>query len=223
MTRIVRMIGAGMALGLALAGCSSGSHKTSAPPEHPPSTTTTTTPPLSTTTTSTVPLSVPTCTQSQLAAQYDGFQGSTGFWFTGFVIANTASAPCALRSRVSVELLDGQGGTRTTSNAIYVPILLSAKGIIPPLGQNPAQGQLLAYLGLYWPTLPDAIDQLGGSGDVCPQPIFQPEAAEVTFADTAPLMVDGLSNPAPPGADPAICGSFLRVSEMDSRTAPQSP
>jgi hypothetical protein len=178
---------------------------------------------LTTTTTSIVPLSVPPCTQSQLAAQYDGSQGSAGNWFSGFVIANTASAPCALRSRVSVELLDGHGGTRTTSNAIYAPILLSALGIIPPLGQDPAKGQLLAYLGLSWPTVPDAIGMLGGSGTECPRPLFQPQTAEITVANTAPLIVDGLSNSGPPGAVPAVCGSFVRIFEMDSRTAPQSP
>lgn len=220
MTRIIRMIGAGMVLGIALAGCNSGSHETSAPPKHPsPPSTTTTASPLPTTTTSIVPLSVPTCTESQLAAQYDGTQGSAGNWFTGFLIANTAPASCALRSRVTVELLNDQGGTRTTSNAIYPPILLSALGIIPPLGQKPAKGQRLAYLGVTWPTLPDAIGILGGSGVNCPQPLFQPQAAEVTFANTAPLIVDGLSNSEPPGAVPAICGSFIRVFEMDSRTA----
>ena len=177
------------------------------------------------TTTSTVRSTVLTCTTSQLTAEYRGSQGAAGNWVSSFWIANIAAAPCALRSSVSVELLDSDGDTRTMSHTIDSPILLTAMGIIPPLGQDPAKGQSLASLIIGWPTVQDAVAALGGTGVECPQTLFQARTARITFDRSEPLIVERLTNSEPPPSEtvPPICGSNVYVWGTSSLTAPGLP
>ena len=172
-----------------------------------------------------MPASVPTCLASQLDVQYRGSQGGAGNWISAFWVANPSGTPCALRSSVTVELLDDQGNNRTATLAIGSPILLSAMGSMPPPGQDPAPGQLLADVALEWPTEANAVLGLGGTGTRCPLPLFQPQSARVTFAGAQPVVVGQLSNagPAPSGSVGSICGSDVRIFDVSSLTAPELP
>lgn len=206
-------------MGVVLSACGGG-QPTATQHNGPPPSSTVTKPPL--TTTSAVPSSVVTCSAEQLAAEFRGSQGSAGNWFSTFWIANTAATPCAVRSGVAVVLTNGEGETRTATAAIGSPILLSPKGIIPPLGQDPTGGQSLANLTLGWPTVPNAVSQLtGGGGTQCPQPLFEAESALITFTGAQPLTVNQLTTST--GSVPSICGSDVRVSEIASLTAPSLP
>ena len=221
--RTIRLAAIVIAVSTALTSCGGGPVGRSARPKNSSVPTSTTSPP--TTTTSMVPSTIPACTASQLNGQYRGSQGAAGNLVSSFWIANSAASPCALRSSVTVELLDSAGHTRTMSHAIDSPILLSAMGIIPPLGQNPAQGQMLASLIIGWPTVPNAVEALGGTGVQCPQPLLQAHMARITFDDAEPLIVENLTNSGPPpsGSIPPICGSDVYVWEISSLTAPEPP
>lgn len=122
-------------------------------------------------------------------------------------------------------LSNSQGETLTATAVLDTPILLSAKSTVPPLGQDPSKGETLAGLLASWPTVFNAITQLGGTGTLCPRPLFQPESAEITFTGTGQLTVSQLpnSNFGAGGYDiPPICGSDVRV-EANPLTAPSLP
>jgi hypothetical protein len=137
---------------------------------------------------------------------------------SSFWVANTGAAPCALRSGVTVELLDGHGATRTASHAVSPPIELTPGSSLSRLDQNPAKGETLAGLLLAWPTVPLAVLELGGSGATCPQPLFEAQSARITFAGALPLTVNDLTTPAPPGLQP-ICGPKLFVWDISALSA----
>ena len=166
-----------------------------------------------TTTTTTVPLSVEDCTAGQLVGQYEGGQGAVGNWAANFAIANAGSAPCAIRSTtVSVELLNGLGASRTTPPAdVFAPILLSDHGSFPPPSQNPAPGLMLASLVLAWPTIPNGILSLGGTGNTCPQPLFVAQTAVIRLTGLQPLVVANLIAPDPGTSPPTLCGPDLNI------------
>jgi hypothetical protein len=175
---------------------------------------------LPTTTVPTVSSPVAACAASQLVAQYRGSQGATGNWASSLLIANTGAAPCALRSGVTVELLDGQGASRSASHAVSPPIELSPQSSLPPLNQEPATGETLATVVFAAPTIPQAVGELGGSGVTCPEPLFEARSARVTFAGVQPLIVNlTASEPAPSGSVPPMCGPQLFVWEVASFSA----
>ena len=153
---------------------------------------------LSTTTTTAVPASEATCDAAQLGIQYTGSQGAAGNWTAGFWIADRSQTPCALRSSVTVDLIDRFGAERSASAPIPVAIPLSAVATLPSTsGANAPAGEQLASLVLAWPTLPDAIDELegndGGPNAQCPQPLFTPVAPRITIGGEQPVTVKPLS------------------------------
>jgi hypothetical protein len=176
-----------------------------------------------TTTTTAVSPSEPTCETAQLGIQYTGSQGATGFWTAGFWIADRSQTPCALRSSVTVDLIDRYGSERSASAPLRASIPLSAGATLPSTsGANPPAGEQLGSLVLAWPTLPNAIDELGGSDGpnaLCPQPLFIPVVARVTFSGSGPVTVPQLSIAGPiPSSVGSICGNFVRIVELDSLT-----
>jgi hypothetical protein len=176
-------------------------------------------PPISTV--PTVPSSVADCAAPQLVAQFRGSQGAAGNWTSSLLIANTGAAPCALRSGVTLELLDGQGASRSASHAVSPPIELSPHSSLPPLNQEPATGETLAIVVFAAPTVPDAVEALGGRGETCPEPLFEAQSARITFAGVPPLIVNNLTTPepAPSGSVPPMCGPQLFVWEVASLSA----
>jgi len=68
-----------------------------------------------------------------------------------------------------------------------------------------------------WPTLPDAILSLGGTGSQCPQPLFQPVTAAIAFGGVQPTVVS-LQNPGGSGYSDigSICGSDVRIENVAS-------
>jgi hypothetical protein len=173
-----------------------------------------------TTTTTTVPSSVADCTAGQLTAQFDGGQGAAGLWAMGFLIADVGPVPCALRSGVTLELFDGHGDSRTASLAVGPPIELSPNTSLPPLHQQPAPGATLASLDFDVPTLPNGILSLGGTGDTCPQPLFQAWSARISFGQQV-LVVTKLTTgePGPTGSFPPMCGPDLDIWGIDASSA----
>jgi hypothetical protein len=98
---------------------------------------------------------------------------------------------------------------------------MSAGATLPSMsGANPPPGEQLGSLVLAWPTLPNAIDELGGSygpNAQCPQPLFIPMAARITFSGLQPVTVNQLSIAGPiPSSIGSICGNFVRILEFDS-------
>jgi hypothetical protein len=176
------------------------------------------------TTVTTVPAvasSAPACTAGHLTAQYRGSQGAAGNLASGFWIANTGTAPCQLSGTVSVELIDAHGASRTASHGVTPPIVLSTNGAMPAPGQNPAKGATLASVVLFWPTIPNAVQSLGGTGATCPQPLFQATSAHITFSGLQPLVVTDLTTSTPAPAEiPSMCGSDMSVMEISPLTAP---
>src|SRR6202035_4184989 len=170
------------------------------PPAHAPTTSAPTTP--------TVPVSDSTCTSSQLAIDYTGPQGAAGQWLSSFAIADTSAQPCALRSGVTVEFFDAQGNERIASTQIPADVALSPDAPLPlPGGSTPPKEQLgIVILG--WPTIPNAVTQLtGGVGIECPEPLFSPQGAQITFVGLGSITVDNA--PIPPNE--SICGSSVRI------------
>jgi len=161
------------------------------------------------------------CTNGVLTAQYRGSQGAAGNVASGFWVVNTGPTPCELSGTVSVELLNGHGASRTASNGVNPPILLSANGTMPAPGSNPAKGSTLASIVLFWPTIANAVQSLGESGVTCPQPLFQATSAHITFSGLQPLIVTGLTTSEPaPTAIPSMCGSDMSVTAVSPLTAP---
>lgn len=188
-----------------LSPTSSTPHRPPPPAHHPP-------PATSAPTTPTVPVSDPTCTSSQLAIDYTGPQGAAGQWLSSFAIADTSAQPCALRSGVTVEFFDAQGNDRIASTQIPADVALSPDATLPPPGQRAPPKEQLGVLMLGWPTIPNAVTQLtGGVGVQCPEPLFAPQAARITFVGLAPITVD--SAPIPPNE--TICGSSVRIEFVD--------
>jgi hypothetical protein len=174
-----------------------------------------------TTTTTTVPASVADCTAQQLVVQFDGAQGAAGNWAAGFLIANVGPAPCALRSGVTLELLDGRGASRTASHAVSPPIELSPNASLPPLHQEPAPGETLAGLDFAVPTLPNGILSLGGTGNTCPQPLFQAQSARISFGQQVRVVTKlSTGEPGPTGTFPPICGPDLNIWDIDAFSTP---
>jgi hypothetical protein len=205
-------------VGIALGSCGSpGPAKSVEPPGS--STTTATSPP--TTTATAVPVSEPTCDAAQLGIQYTGSQGATGNWTAGFWIADRSQSACALRSSVTVDLVDRFGAERSASAPLRSPIPLSADAILPSTpGANPPPGERLGSLALAWPTLPNAIDQLtgsdGGPNAQCPQPLFTPVAAQIMFSGEQPVVVDQLSiEGAVPSSVGSLCGNLVQIWGID--------
>jgi hypothetical protein len=188
------------------------------------STITTISPPttLVTTTTTTVPASEATCNAGQLRIQYAGSQGATGNWTAGFWIADRSPTPCAIRSSITVDLVDQYGAVRSASAPLLAPIPLSASAMLPSTsGVNPPSREQLGSLVLAWPTLPDAIDALtggdGGPNAQCPQPLFTPESARITFGGAQPVTVYQLSIAgSAPSSVGSLCGNFVRIWGLDS-------
>jgi hypothetical protein len=212
-----------VAIGIALCSCvNSGSPRSM--PVVRSSTTLATSPPttFSTSTTTAVPASEITCDAARLGIQYTGGQGATGNWTAGFWIADRSQTPCALRSSVTLDLIDRFGAERSVSAPLRVAIPLSAGGTLPSTsGANPPPGEQLASLVLAWPTLPNAIDELTGGGGgpnaQCPLPLFTPVAARITFGGEQPVTVHQLSIAGPvPSSVGSICGNFVRILEFNS-------
>ena len=177
---------------------------------------------LATTTTTAVPASEAACDAAQLGIQYTGSQGATGNWTAGFWIADRSQSPCALRSSVTVDLVDRFGAERSASASLRAPIQLSAGATLPSTsGANPPPGEQLGSLVLAWPTLPNAIDELtgsdGGPNAQCPQPLFTPVAAQITLNGEQPVMVNQLSIEGPvPSSIGSLCGDLVQIWHIDS-------
>lgn len=188
------------------------------------STTSASSPPtmISTTTTTVVPASEATCDAAQLVIQYTGSQGAAGNWTAGFWIADRSQTPCALRSSVTVDLVDRFGAERSAAAPLLAPIPLSAGATLPSTsGANPPPGEQLGALILLWPTLPNAITELtgsdGGPNPQCPQPLLTPVAARITFSGEHAVTVNQLSITGPvPSSVGSICGNDLRIGEIGS-------
>jgi hypothetical protein len=185
------------------------------------STSTTTVPPtLATTTTTAVPASEASCNSAQLQIEYRGSQGATGNWASAFWIANRSSVPCAIRGSVTVDLIDRSGGERSASSPLLAPIPLSASASLPTTSaSNGPAGQQLGALVLFWPTLPNAIEELTGTdgpNSQCPQPLFTPVSARITFSGDQPLIVSPLSGDGPIPGMGSLCGNFVRIEEAGS-------
>ncbi len=204
-----------MAAGILASACGSGSpehssQSTTSAPAHAPS--------------PVVASSAPPCSASQLVAQYRGSQGEAGNWASSFWVANTSPIPCAMGSTVAVKLLGSGADSRTASHLVDSPIRLSANARIPPPGQNPQKGQTLAAVGVSWPTEPNAVSDLGGTGVTCPQPLFQAQSARITFGNEQTLNVDSLTTSQPPlSRIPPICGPTTYLWDVSPLTAPPAP
>jgi hypothetical protein len=211
-----------LAIGIALGSCASPGHARLLKP--PPSTVPTALSPataLATSTTTALPMSEPTCDAAQLRIQYTGSQGAAGFWTAGFWIADQSRTPCALRSSVTVDLVDRFGSERSASAPLWAPITLSASATLPSTsGANPYPGEQLGSLVLAWPTLPNAIDELGGRDGPnaqCPQPLFIPRVARITFSGLPTVTVNQLSIAGSISSSVgSLCGNFVRIVEFDS-------
>jgi hypothetical protein len=173
-------------------------------------------------TSSTALASIKACTASELKIQYRGTQGATGNWASAFWIADGSALPCALRSTVTVQLVDSSGGQRVASKPIAVAIPLSAHGVIPSRGKEDVSPvQKRAALVLFWPTLPNAILELGGTPSQiqCPQPSFVPKTARFIFNGGQAVTVSQLSLGAPyPSSVGTICGSDVSILELGPLT-----
>ena len=160
----------------------------------------------STTSTTTVPTA--TCQSSQLKASLEGVQGATGNLAATFWIADTSGTPCALRSGVTVDLLDGSGTIRmSASKVLPAPIALGADGVIPPgpIVAQPGQPLGLAFASLFWPTPPNVAGSIDGR---CPRPIFVPATVRISFGGVAQVIVD---HPEFDGQTIAICPSDIWI------------
>jgi hypothetical protein len=214
-----------LATGIAICSCGSPGHATSVEPVHSNThTTKADSPPttLVTTTTTAVPASESTCDAAQLVIRYAGGQGATGNLTAGFRIADQSPTPCAIRSSVTVNLVDRFGAERSASAPLLAAIPLSAGATLPSSsGVNPPPGEQLGSLVLAWPTLPNAIDALtssdGGPDAQCPQPLFTPVVARITFGGEQPVTVNQLSIAGPgPSSVGSFCGNFVRIWGFDS-------
>jgi hypothetical protein len=186
------------------------------PPVHlpPPATSVPTSPALA--------ASDPTCNASQLAIGYRGLGAGAGLEFSTFAIADTSAQPCALRSGVTVEFFDAQGNERIASTQVPADFALSPDAALPPLGQAPLSKEQLGEIIMGWPTLPNAITDLtGGVSGQCPEPLFTPQVAEITFAGLQPITVQPLvgGNEPPTPLVGSICGSNVRIEEADAWTS----
>jgi len=143
--------------------------------------------------------------------------------FATFAIADTSAQACALRSGVTVEFFDAQGNERIASTQVPADVALTPDAALPPLGQNAPPHEQLGELMLGYPTLPNAIIELtGGVGGQCPEPLFTPHVAQITFAGLQPITVE----PLPGGfGNPSllegwgICGSNIRIVSVDTWTS----
>lgn len=210
-----------LAVGIVICSCSSPGPAKSVGPARSSTNTATSPPTMLVTTTTAVPASVVTCDGAQLGIQYMGSQGATGNWTAGFWIADRSQIPCAIRTSVTVDLVDRLGAERSASARLLAPIPLSAGAMLPSTsGANPPPGEQLGSLVLAWPTLPDAIDALtgsdGGPNAQCPQPLFTPVAARIMFSGEQPVTVNQLSIAGPdPSSVGSLCGNFVRIWEFD--------
>ena len=180
---------------------------TSIPATSPPSGSTTSAPGVtSTTSTTTVP--TVTCQSAQLQASLGGVQGATGNLAAAFWIADTSGTPCALRSGVTVDLVDGSGTIRmSASKVLTAPIALGAHGVLPssPFVVQPGQSFGLAFVSLFWPTT----SELAGSTDGrCRRPIFVPTTVRISFGGLAQVLVE---HPEVDGQTIAICPSRIWI------------
>ena len=209
---IAGLVGAGAAL---LSSSPSTPHRSPPPTDHaPPAPESSALP-----STPAVPASDPTCTASQLAITYVKPGGAAGNWVSSFTIADTSAQPCALRSGVTVELFDASGNDRIASTQVPANVALSPNATLPPLYQAPSPKERLASISLMWPTIPNAVTQLtGGVGVQCPEPLFTPQSARITFAGLQPVTV----HPVPSGnaglipPNESICGSNVQIMYVDA-------
>jgi hypothetical protein len=157
-----------------------------------------------------------------LEVQYRGSQGAAGNFVSSFWIANAAGTPCSLQTGVTIDLLDSAGNGLSAAASIESPLVLSAHSTMPSPAQDPAKGQVLGVLTVAWPTIANGALALGAAGGQCPQALFVPRSARITFAGVDPIVVDQLTNSGlpPPNSIPSICGSQLFIWQIGPLTAP---
>ena len=129
-----------------------------------------------------------TCNADQLSVKFKGADNASGNGVARFWIADTSSSPCALRTAVTVDLVDGKGTTHLSASAAFVPsVSLTAHSSIPK-GLIPPQDQQLAFVLISWP-LDSATGATRSSTSLAcaPGEAFAPDSVKLTFDGVAPV------------------------------------
>ena len=195
-------------MAVTLGACGSG---------HPSTQRTTTTAQQSTTATTSSIIPLAARAASQLRGQLRGIQGAAGNWGAAIWIADTSSAPCALRSPVEIELLNSSGAAQLHTSATFAALPLSANTPFPPPTSNPGPEQELASFVLSWPTDTDAALQMGSTSGICPMPDFIPTTLRLVFGNGASIDIPNETKGGPTGMSHVdVCGSEITVTSSSS-------
>ena len=146
------------------------------------------------------------CVASELKIELGSIQGAGGNLVATFWVADGSPHACLLESPARMDLLNAAGGVQLSATQSFAPVSLSADTALP-LDNTITTGGL-AYIGLEWPTDPNAALAQGSTSGSCPSPDFGPSAAHFTFGSSGRVDVTQLRSGS---FQISICGGYVSL------------